>query len=154
VIIVVDYTNDKVGRYQPSTQTMLTELTATGLGLTHFGFGASGFYARHQCKLELGPDGYAWMFMTNSIYRIHPTTCVFSKVVDKAANASPRSSTYGLIKFSHDGRDLLLYYGGGRDWDMDYYPNIFARVDAKLVGGVVAGKVGGVTAEKVGGVQQ
>jgi hypothetical protein len=132
----------RIYRFQPSTGTILTVAQELGVAGQPFGW-TSSEENRFFWKPKLGPDGYVWMYVGNTLYRVHPATLAFSSI--------DATGTYGKITFTNGGRDLLWY---GYNTSVKYYPNIFARVDAKLVGGVVAGKVGGVTAEKVGGVQQ
>jgi hypothetical protein len=101
----------KVIRFRPSTKQILT-LQDLGVTGTPFGFG-DGQYSRMNYKLEKGPDGYIWMFVSNSLYRIDPTTCVFSKVLD---------TNYAKLKFASNNVDLLLYSSGTTNFR--YIPGI------------------------------
>ncbi len=105
-------------RFNPLTRTMLTAPQNIGVSGTPFGLGNSQ-YNRMNYKLELGPDGYIWMFVGNSLYRIDPNTCVFSKVLDAAA--------YSKISFAPNATDLLLYLINGTT-DFKYYPGILQAV--------------------------
>ncbi len=105
-------------RFNPLTRTMLTAPQNIGVSGTPFGFGNSQ-YSRMNYKLELAPDGYIWMFVGNSLYRIDPNTCVFSKVLDAAA--------YSKISFAPNRTDLLLYLINGTT-DFKYFPGILEPV--------------------------
>jgi hypothetical protein len=82
-----------------------------------FGF-SDNQYARMNWKLELGPDGYVWMFVDNALYRINPTTCAFSKVTD---------TSYGALTFAPNNVDLILYNINGTT-NVKYIPGILHLV--------------------------
>jgi hypothetical protein len=62
-----------------------------------FGGGAIPTYNH---RLVLGPDGYVWMFIGNSLYRIDPGDCSLTRVLDTPAKS---------LLFKE--RDLYLYGG-------------------------------------------
>lgn len=142
VVLGVTYADNKVFRFQPSTRTILTAPMATGIAGAMFGFDPSSATNRRMCKLELGPDGYVWMFMGNSLYRIHPTTCVFTKVTD---------TTYAKIKFASNGTDLLLYKINN-GLSSSYYPGLLMRTPVRFICGVENVKPYGANAGKIYGV--
>ena len=110
--IVISDSGNKVIRFKPSTKQILT-LQNLGVSGTPFGF-ADSQYARMNYKLEKGPDGYVWMFVGDTLYRVNPTTCAFSKVVD-----APHSK----LKFDANNVDLLFYCIEGTT-DFRYIPGI------------------------------
>jgi hypothetical protein len=113
--IVFSAAGNKVIRFKPSTKQVLT-LQDLGVSGAPFGFGDNQ-YDRMDWKLELGPDGYIWMFVGDSLYRVNPTTCLFTKVLD-----TPCSK----LKFASNHTDLLLYCDGKTDFK--YIPGILQAV--------------------------
>ena len=115
-IVIAPGPTYKVIRFRPSTKQILT-LQDLGVSGTPFGFGDNQ-YSRINYKLEKGPDGYIWMFVGNSLYRVDPTTCVFSKVLD---------TNYAKLMFAQNNVDLLLYSIDGTT-DFKYIPGILEAV--------------------------
>jgi hypothetical protein len=115
-IVIASGPTYKVIRFRPSNKQILT-LQNLGVSGTPFGFGDNQ-YSRMNYKLEKGPDGYIWMFVDNSLYRVDPTTCVFSKVVD---------TNYAKLKFASNNVNLLLYGINGTT-DFKYIPGILEAV--------------------------
>ena len=114
--IVLSASGNKVIRFRPSNKQVLT-LQDLGVSGTPFGF-ADNYYSRMNYKLELGPDGYVWIFVGNSLYRVHPKTCVFTKVMD---------TTHAKLKFASNNRDLLLYDIDGTT-SFKYIPGILEEL--------------------------
>jgi hypothetical protein len=113
--IVISGTTYKVVRFKPSTKEILT---LQDLGVSGIPFGWSdGEANRKNYKLELGPDGYVWMFVGASLYRINPTTCAFTKVLD---------ASFANLKFAPNNVDLLLYFDGTTNFK--YIPGILQAV--------------------------
>ena len=106
----------KIIRFKPATKEVITLKNLGVLG-TPFGFGDNQ-YSRMNYKLEMGPDGFIWMFVGNSLYRVDPTTCVFSKIMD---------TNYAKLKFASNNDDLLLYSIDGTT-DFKYIPGILQAV--------------------------
>lgn len=95
--------------FKPSDQTMIVAPFDCGLAYTPFGW-ESNSYTRMNYKVELGPDGYAWMFMGSRIYKFNPTTCLPTLVKSL--------STYYKLKFIDKAGDQSVYdlilYGNGK----------------------------------------
>ncbi len=106
----------KLIRFKPSTKQILT---TQDLGVSGIPFGWQDTEEnRKNYKLELGPDGYVWMFVGNSLYRIDPDTGVFSKIID---------TNYAKLKFASNNVDLLLY-NINTTKDFKYIPGIMQAV--------------------------
>ena len=106
----------KVIKFKPSTKQVLYLQDVPVPGIP-FGFGDNK-YDRMNYKLELGPDGYIWMFVGNTLYQVDPDTCAFNKVVD-----TPKAK----LKFSPNNVDLMLYYNNGGT-DFKYIPGLMQPV--------------------------
>ncbi len=114
--IVISASGNKVIRFRPSTKEVLTikDLEVSG---TPFGFGDNQ-YSRMKYKLEMGPDGYVWMFVGDSLYRVDPNICGFTKVMD---------IPHAKLKFAPNNVDLLLYSINGTT-DFKYIPGILEKI--------------------------
>lgn len=139
---------NKMFRYQPSTGTLVTAATSISiLGIPSITATFGGVAAKHR-KLELGPDGYAWLFVDDDIYRVHPTSTdasTFTKVIDTAAN--------GIGKIKWSGTDLLVYYDGTTNRSgVDVYLDLLTTPRGRFVYGVENVKPYGKDAGKVYGV--
>ena len=132
---------NKIFTFKPSTKALVSGPGDLPAGAP-FGW-TDGSYNRLEYKLELGPDNYGWMYVGNTLYRINPATLVFSSI--------DATGGYAKIKFVNGNRDLLWY---GYNTTVKYYPDIFSRIDNRMVSGVVANEVGGVVARRVAGVLQ
>ena len=106
----------KIIRFKPATKEVLT-LKNLGVPGTPFGFGDNQ-YSRMNYKLEMGPDGYVWMFVGNTLYRVDPANGNFTKVMDAA---------HAALKFAANNLDLLLYNIDGTT-DLRYIPGILEAV--------------------------
>jgi hypothetical protein len=117
--IVLSDSGNKVLRFKPSTKQVLTlqDLAVPG---TPFGF-ADNLYDRMNYRLEKGPDGYVWMFVGDSLYRVHPTTGVFAKVLN---------TEHGQLKFAANNVDLLIYHIKDTT-DFKYIPDILERISPR-----------------------
>jgi hypothetical protein len=132
----------KVCRFQPSTKTVLTAAQDLGVAGTPFGW-TDGEANRKYYKLELGPDGYVWMFVGNYLCRINPTTCAFTNVLT--------ASHFNQIKFAPNGKDVLLY---GYDTNFEYYAGLLDKSGRFWCGIEALAKWGGVSnISKINGVQ-
>jgi len=97
-------------RFDPVSRTMITPPHDIGVSGVPFGWDNDQYNWNY--KLEKGPDGYLWMFVGNTLYRINPSTLVFEKILD---------TPYAKIKFAANNTDLLLY---GNGTDFKYIPGI------------------------------
>lgn len=105
--------------FKPSDQTMITAPASIGLAAyTPFGF-VNSTYPRMKYKMEIGPDGYAWMFFGSRLYKIHPTT--LAPMLVKSFD------TYYMLKFLDTAGDQSVYdlmlYGNGKN--LYYVPEMF-----------------------------
>lgn len=144
--------------FKPSDQTMITAPASIGLsGYTPFGF-VNTTYPRMKYKLELGPDGYAWMFFGSRLYKIHPTTLVptlvrsfdssyMLKFLDTAGN----QSVYDLVLYGN-GKNLyyvpeMFYTPAVANPDpgppMPHFGSIAGGVNAASLAGARVGNVSG-----------
>lgn len=131
VYMTATATDARIFRFKPSTKEILTTAQILGVDGQPFGW-ASSEANRRYWKLELGPDGYVWMFVGNYLCRVNPTTCEFTQVKD--------CSGYYQLKFSATGTDVLLYANGT---DFKYIPGLLLKSSGRLVYGVENVKVYG-----------
>jgi hypothetical protein len=91
------------------------------IGVAGWAFGAqtSTSKQRYAWRLVKGPDNFGWMFVGDHLYRIDPTTGVFSKICDMP---------YGQLVFN--GADLGIYACNAKERRNHflYFPNILTRI--------------------------
>ena len=130
--ITYNGSSSQLFRYRPSTGTVVTSPTnISTLGIPGITNTFGGVSSKHR-KLERGLDGYAWLFVDGSIYRVNPTTTdanTFTKIVDTA--------TYGIGKIRWSGLDLLAYYDGITSRSgVDAYLGLLIKSTGHLISGV------------------
>lgn len=108
IYVHYDSSTYKVFTFNPSTKTTIIGPQNFGVSdVVPFGWIDSGENNRRYFKLELGPDGYVWMFVGATLYRINPATCEFESVVTL--------DDPGKLKFASNNTDLLIHYSTAED---------------------------------------
>ena len=106
-VLGVTTSNDPAGArvflFRPSTRSMIVAPRSIGVPGNPFG-SPDGHIARRVFKLELGPDGHAWLYVDRKIYRIDPVTLAFEFIVNDSSDSTK-------LKWALNGRDLIVYGG-------------------------------------------
>jgi hypothetical protein len=98
-----DVAGQRVFLFRPSTRRMIVAPKPIGVSGNTFG-SQDGHIARRAFKLELGPDGHAWLYVDRKIYRIEPATLAFEFVVTDTSDSTK-------LKWASNGQDLIVYGG-------------------------------------------
>jgi peptidoglycan hydrolase-like protein with peptidoglycan-binding domain len=115
-----DPSGPRVFLFKPSDRTMV--IAPQPVGVTGLPFGATdGRFARMVFSLERGPDGYAWLHMSDKIYRINPTTLEFQYVITNTSDSR-------RLAWSYNGVDLIAFGGS----TTSYFPNILSLSQAQI----------------------
>jgi hypothetical protein len=96
-----DVAGERVFLFRPSTRSMIVAPKPIGVSGNTFG-SQDGHIARRVFKLELGPDGHAWLYVDRKIYRIEPATLGFEFVVTDTSDSTK-------LKWASNGQDLIVY---------------------------------------------